>query len=69
LRASAAVARFVPLGGRAGSVGGFLREFASYVRRRTELWLTPIFIAMLLFGGLIVFTEGTAVASFVDTLF
>ncbi|MED6311706.1 MAG: DUF5989 family protein, partial [Pseudomonadota bacterium] len=32
-------------------------------------WLLPIFLVMLIFGGLIVLTQGSAVAPFIYTLF
>ncbi len=47
----------------------FLREFWNFLRVRKKFWLLPIFIMMLLFGGLIVLTQGTAVAPFIYTIF
>jgi hypothetical protein len=47
----------------------FLREFWSFLRVRKKYWLMPVFIVMVLFGGLIVLTKGSAVAPFIYTLF
>jgi Family of unknown function (DUF5989) len=47
----------------------FLREFWSFLRVRKKYWLVPIFIMMVIFGGLIVLTQGSAVAPFIYTLF
>ncbi|MEE8172123.1 MAG: DUF5989 family protein [Alphaproteobacteria bacterium] len=47
----------------------FLREFWNFLRVRKKFWLLPIFIMMLLFGGLIVLTQGSAVAPFIYTIF
>jgi Family of unknown function (DUF5989) len=47
----------------------FLREFWSFLRARKKYWLIPIFVMMVIFGGLIVLTQGSAVAPFIYTLF
>ena len=47
----------------------FLREFWSFLRARKKYWLMPIFIMMVVFGGLIVLTQGSAVAPFIYTIF
>jgi len=47
----------------------FLREFWSFLRVRKKYWLIPIFVMMVIFGGLIVLTKGSAVAPFIYTLF
>jgi len=47
----------------------FFAEFWKYMRVRKKLWLLPIFSMLLLFGGLIVLSQGTAVAPFIYTLF
>ena len=47
----------------------FLKDLWDFMRVRKKFWLLPIIIIMLLFGGLIVFTSGTAVAPFIYTLF
>ncbi len=47
----------------------FLREFWSFLRARKKYWLFPIFLMMVIFGGLIVLSKGSAVAPFIYTLF
>jgi Family of unknown function (DUF5989) len=47
----------------------FLAELWMFVRVRKKFWLLPILIGLLLFGGLIVLTKGSAVAPFIYTLF
>jgi Family of unknown function (DUF5989) len=44
-------------------------EFWAFLRVRKKWWLAPIIIVMALFGGLIVFTQGSALAPFVYTIF
>jgi hypothetical protein len=39
------------------------------MRERKKFWLLPIILVLLLFGVLLVLTEGTAVAPFIYTLF
>jgi len=50
-------------------MGGFLRELWEFMRVRKKFWLAPIIIILLLLGALIVFTQGSAVAPFIYTLF
>ena len=47
----------------------FLLELWRFLRVRKKFWLLPILIVMVIFGGLIVLTQGTAVAPFIYTLF
>ncbi|MCV6825436.1 MULTISPECIES: DUF5989 family protein [Halocynthiibacter] len=47
----------------------FLSEIWSYMRTRKKFWLLPILLFLGIFGGLIVLTQGTAVAPFIYTLF
>ena len=47
----------------------FIREFWSFLRIRKKYWLLPVFAVMLIFGTLIVLTQGSAVAPFIYTLF
>jgi hypothetical protein len=44
-------------------------ELWSYMVARRKFWLLPIFLTLGLFGGLIVLTQGTAVAPFIYTIF
>ncbi len=48
---------------------GFLREFFSFLMARKKYWLFPIILMMVLLGGLLVLTQGSAVAPFIYTLF
>ena len=47
----------------------FVSELWSFMRVRKKFWMLPIFIMLLLFGGLIVVAKGSAVAPFIYTLF
>jgi hypothetical protein len=47
----------------------FLREFWSFLRFRKKYWLIPIFIMMVIFGGLVMLTQGSAIAPFIYTIF
>ena len=47
----------------------FLAEFWDFLRTRKKFWLLPIIAMTLIFGGLIILTQGSAVAPFVYTLF
>jgi uncharacterized protein DUF5989 len=46
-----------------------LSEFWSFLRQEKKYWLVPIVIVFLLFGLLIVFSQSSAVAPFIYTLF
>jgi hypothetical protein len=45
------------------------RELWMFMRERKKFWLLPIVIVLIVFGGLMVLTQGTAVAPFIYTLF
>jgi hypothetical protein len=47
----------------------FIKEFWEFIKVRKKYWLLPIILVLLLFGGLIVLTQGTAVAPFIYTIF
>lgn len=47
----------------------FLVELWEFLKVRKKFWLLPIFIMMLLFGGLLVLAQGSAVAPFIYTVF
>lgn len=56
----------------ASDQGGFMSFFIElwqFMRARKKFWLLPILIMMVLLGGLIVLTKGSAVAPFIYTLF
>jgi hypothetical protein len=44
-------------------------ELWAFMRARKKYWLTPILLMLLVFGGLIILAQGTAVAPFIYTLF
>jgi|TARA_B110000971_G_scaffold126_1_gene156 hypothetical protein len=47
----------------------FLIEFWEFLKVRKKYWLLPILLVLLLFGGLIVLSQGSAVAPFIYTIF
>lgn len=47
----------------------FLVEYLQFLRARKKLWMIPIVATLLLIIGLIVITEGSAIAPFVYTIF
>lgn len=47
----------------------FLSELWRFMRVRKKFWLLPILLVTALFGGLVVLTQGSAVAPFIYTLF
>jgi hypothetical protein len=47
----------------------FLKEFWEFLKVRKKYWLLPILLILLLFGGLIVLSQGSAVAPFIYTIF
>jgi hypothetical protein len=44
-------------------------ELWAFMVARKKFWLLPIMVMMVLLGGLIVLTQGSAVAPFIYTLF
>jgi hypothetical protein len=47
----------------------FLLEMVDFLRARKKYWMLPIILVLLVFGGLIVLSQGSAVAPFIYTLF
>lgn len=47
----------------------FLIELYKFIKVRKKYWLIPILIVLIVFGGLIVLTQGTVVAPFIYTIF
>jgi hypothetical protein len=47
----------------------FVRELWAFMRVRKKYWMLPILLMLALFGGLVVLTEGSAVAPFIYTIF
>jgi hypothetical protein len=48
---------------------GFLAELWRFIRVRKKFWLLPIVLMMVVFGALMMLTQGSAVAPFIYTLF
>ncbi|MCL4821565.1 MAG: hypothetical protein KJ067_20715 [Vicinamibacteria bacterium] len=48
---------------------GILAELWAFMKVRKKWWLGPIILMIVLLGLLVVFTQGTAVAPFIYTLF
>jgi hypothetical protein len=47
----------------------FLIEFWEFLKIRKKYWLFPILLVLVLFGGLIVLSQGSAIAPFIYTIF
>ena len=47
----------------------FLKEFWEFLRERKKYWLIPIIMVLALFGGLIILSQGSAIAPFIYTIF
>ena len=50
-------------------MGELVKEMMLYMGARKKWWLAPVFILLLLFGGLLVLAQGSAVAPFIYTVF
>jgi hypothetical protein len=46
-----------------------LAELWAFLRVRKKYWLVPIVLMLVVFGGLIILAQGSAVAPFIYTLF
>lgn len=46
-----------------------ISELWTFMKVRKKFWMLPIMAMMVLLGGLVVLTKGTAVAPFIYTLF
>jgi uncharacterized protein DUF5989 len=44
-------------------------ELWQYLQVRKKIWLAPIILLMVIFGGLVVLAQGSAIAPFIYTLF
>jgi hypothetical protein len=47
----------------------FLNEFLKFLAIRKKYWLLPILIFLAIFGGLIILSQGSAVAPFIYAIF
>lgn len=47
----------------------FIRDFVGFVGSRKKYWLVPAILVLLVLGGLVVLTGGSAISPFIYTLF
>lgn len=47
----------------------FLLEFWRFLKARKKFWMLPIIIILVLFGGIIILAQGSAIAPFIYTVF
>ena len=47
----------------------FIKEFCKFIIERKKYWLIPILLVLFIFGGLIVLSQGSAVAPFIYAIF
>jgi hypothetical protein len=47
----------------------FLRELTDFLLARKKYWLIPVLVLTALIGGLLVMSQGSAVAPFIYTIF
>ena len=47
----------------------FVAELWEFLQVRKKMWMLPIIVVALIFGGLVVLTKGSALAPFIYTLF
>jgi hypothetical protein len=47
----------------------FLKDLWGFLKVRKKFWMLPILLVLLLFGGLIVLTGGSAIAPFIYAIF
>lgn len=46
-----------------------LKELFAYMSARKKWWLFPVIATLLIFGGLLLLAQGSAIAPFVYTVF
>ncbi|MCB1355578.1 MAG: hypothetical protein KDK53_03465 [Maritimibacter sp.] len=46
-----------------------IAEMWGFLRQRKKFWLYPVIIILAVFGGLVVLSQGSAIAPFIYTLF
>ena len=47
----------------------FLKELWEFLRVRKKYWLIPIILTLLLLGGFIILSQGTAMSPFIYAIF
>lgn len=46
-----------------------IAELWDFIRSRRKFWIMPILLLLVVFGGLMVFAQGSVIAPFIYTLF
>jgi len=46
-----------------------LKELIAYMGARKKWWLAPVIITLVVFGGLLILAQGSAIAPFIYTIF
>ena len=46
-----------------------LKDLWGFLNERKKYWLAPLILTLVLLGALIIFTQGSAIAPFIYTLF
>ena len=46
-----------------------IAELWQFMRARKKFWIAPLLVLIVLLGGLVLLTEGTAIAPFIYTIF
>lgn len=47
----------------------FVKDLWGFLKHRKKFWLLPVIMILLMFGALMVFANGSAIAPFIYTLF
>jgi hypothetical protein len=47
----------------------FLKDLWGFLKERKKFWLLPLIVIILIFGALMIFASGSAIAPFIYTLF
>lgn len=50
-------------------MGDLITELWAFMKERKKYWMFPIIIVLMLFGSLLIFAQGSAVAPFIYALF
>lgn len=53
----------------ASSMFDLIADLWAYMRARRKYWLAPLIIVLVLFGALLVFSQGSVLAPFIYTIF
>lgn len=50
-------------------MSAFLKELWAFLRSRKKLWITPLFVLMILIATLLIVAESSVIAPFIYSLF